>query len=574
MKKHIYDVLIIGSGGAGLFSAIIAAKKGLKVAIISKVHPLKSHTVAAQGGINASFGNISFDDWRWHAYDTIKASAGLADEDSVEFMCQEAPNLVKLLADWGVEFDINYEGKIDQKVYGGQTTNFGQGELAHRACFSKDKTGHNIMQVLYQKACDLKIKFYDFVFALDLLIEKNNNTCHGVFCWNIDSGKMFSLLGRNIIIATGGHSQIYNTTTSASVCTGDGNGLASRAGIGLQDMEFVQFHPTAISEIGVLITEAARSAGGILLNNNFEAFMDKYDAHFKELATRDVVARAISTEILLGNGAGKNKNHVWLDLRHLTNTYIKQNLPTVYENCTNFLHIDPSKELIPIAPAAHYTMGGIPTNNNCQVVKISNNVENIIKGLYAIGEAACISVHGAGRLGCNSLLDLISFAYKSTLHITSSKITPITEEMFLNIENITNNLQKEWMSVFLKPAGNLTNLREKMKGMMSRYVGIFRSHEQLQIAWLKINKIENQYHKIGIKDKSLKWNSEFQHYSELANMIISSKATIRAALWRCESRGAHWRIDYPHLNNNFLKHSIYHEEQSIITTREVRKIHK
>lgn len=571
MEKHIYDVVIIGGGGAGLFAAIMAAEKGLEVAVISKVHPLKSHTVAAQGGINASLGNVNLDDWRWHAYDTIKASAGLADQDSVEFMCQEAPRLVQLLADWGVNFDTTGDGKIDQRVYGGQTTHFGQGKLAYRACFSKDKTGHDIMHVLYQKASDLKIKFYDFVFALDLLMEKGSDICQGVFCWNIDSGEMFSILAQNVILATGGHSQIYETTTSAALCTGDGNGLVSRMGIGLQDMEFVQFHPTAISEIGVLITEAARSAGGILLNSNLEAFMPKYDPHFKELATRDVVARAIATEILSGNGAGKNKNHVWLDLRHLSSTYIKENLPTVYENCTSFLQIDPSKELIPIAPAAHYTMGGVPTNNDCQVVKVNVTGEYIVQGLYAIGEAACISVHGAGRLGCNSLLDLITFAYKVSLHINGAKMSAPTKVSFANTEHIAADLKKKWMSLFSKPAGEVELLKENMKALMSKYVGIFRSDEQLKKAWQEIKIIEAEYQQIGIKDKSLKWNIEFQHYSELGNMIISSKATICAAMWRCESRGAHWRVDYPNLSAAFSKHSIYNEEQAIIIARDVRR---
>lgn len=571
MAKHIYDVLIIGGGGAGLFAAIMAAEKGLKVAVVSKVHPLKSHTVAAQGGINASLGNINLDDWRWHAYDTVKASAGLADQDSVNFMCQEAPRLVRLLADWGVNFDTTDDGKIDQRVYGGQTTDFGQGKLAYRACFSKDKTGHDIMNVLYEKASNLKIKFYDFVFVLDLLTDKGGNICNGAFCWNIDSGEMFALLSQNVILATGGHSQIYETTTSAALCTGDGNGLASRIGVNLQDMEFVQFHPTAISEIGVLITEAARSAGGILLNSNMEAFMHRYDANFKELATRDVVARAISTEILLGNGAGKNKNHVWLDLRHLSSTYIKENLPTVYENCTSFLQIDPSKALIPIAPAAHYTMGGVPTNNNCQVVKFSNKGETIVPGLYAIGEAACISVHGAGRLGCNSLLDLITFAYKVSLHINAVKTTSSVREGLANAEYIEVELRKKWMSVFDKPAGDVELLRGNMKAVMSRYVGIFRSEEQLQKAWQEIGLIEECYKRIGIKDKSLKWNVELQHYLELGNMIISSKATICASLWRCESRGAHWRVDYPNLAADFSTHSIYDEEKATIIARPVRK---
>ncbi|HJK86611.1 MAG TPA: FAD-binding protein [Candidatus Megaira endosymbiont of Nemacystus decipiens] len=569
-QKHIYDVLIIGAGGAGLFSGILAAEKGLKVAIISKVHPLKSHTIAAQGGINASLGNISKDDWKWHAYDTSKAACGLGDQDSVEYMCKSAPYLIKLLSCMGVEFDQTKDGLIDQRVYGGQSTNFGSGELAHRACFSKDRTGHNILHKLYEKACDLKVKFYKFYFALDLLLNKNK--CYGVFCWNIEEGKMHSIFAKNIIIASGGGSQVYATSTSASLCTGDGNGIAIRSKLPLQDMEFIQFHPTAINKLGVLVTEAARSAGGILLNSRNERFMQNYDAKFKELATRDVVARAIAKEINEGRGTGPNKDHVLLDLTHLSIDYIKTNLPTIYENCHHFLKIDPSTTPIPISPAAHYSMGGIPTNSRCQVINFTEDQDQIIEGLYAIGEAASTSVHGAGRLGCNSLLDLIAFGYKVVNTIREeSKIEQYHDKQ----DKTTIQLKNYWLKKFHNESGNILKLNQKLKETTSKYVGIFRSGTCLLRALQELQQIELSYNKLGISDKSLKWNLDFQHYIELGNLIVSAKAIISSAVWRCESRGAHWRIDYPTKNDQkFLYHTIYTTTKngSVIKKRKVRRV--
>ncbi|WP_375326604.1 FAD-dependent oxidoreductase [Candidatus Tisiphia endosymbiont of Nemotelus uliginosus] len=407
-KYHNYDLIIIGAGGSGLAAAIYAARNGCKVVVISKVHPMRSHTVAAQGGINAALGNIIKDDWRWHAYDTIKAGDWLADQDSVEIMCRQAVNAIKMLDEIGVQFNRTSDGLIDQKIYGGQSTHYGSGELAYRACYSDDRTGPSIMKQLYNTAVNLdNITFFNYNFALELIMHQDK--CYGVVSWDIENGLLNIIYGTNTIIATGGYSQIYVTTTSSAICSGDGNGLAVKAGINLQDMEFVQFHPTAINQLGVLITEAARSAGGTLRNRHNQRFMAKYAPKFMELASRNVVARAIATEIAVGEGCGANKDHVLLDLTHLTAEYIKNNLPTVFENCQLFLKRDPSKFPIPIAPAAHYTMGGIPTNKFCQVVKFDQE-EKRVEGLYAIGEAASTSVHGAGRLGCNSLLDLIVFA--------------------------------------------------------------------------------------------------------------------------------------------------------------------
>lgn len=562
IENHYHDVLIIGSGGSGLSAAIFATKdKGFDVAVISKVHPLKSHTIAAQGGINASLGNVSKDDWRWHAYDTIKSSAWIADQDSVEEMCRRAPEMIYLLDKLGVEFDRNAEGKIDQKIYGGQSTEFGKGAFAHRACYSKDKTGHTVMHRLYDEAIKQNVRFYNYNFALDLIMK--DNKCYGVICLDMELGILRIIKSGNVIIASGGYSQIFATATSSLVCTGDGNGLAVRAGIPLQDMEFVQFHPTALSEIGVLITEASRSAGGRLLNKQGLQFMKEYAPKFRELAPRDVVARAIANEIANGRGCGPSGNYVYLDLTHMSAEKIKKTLPTVYENCQSFMSLDPSKDLIPIAPAAHYTMGGVPTNNKCQVVHFKSGIETEVQGLYAIGEAACISVHGAGRLGCNSLLDLLVFAKK-----TIESIKKIDNKNFKFDETLA--LQR-MHNIFLGKIENIETITKSLKNTMSRYVGVFRSEVGLNTALQQIIQIKNKFSAITISDKSLRWNLELQHYLELENMIISAISTVKAAIWRKESRGAHWRDDYKDEDNKFLGHSIIYPESDDVLLRSVRK---
>ena len=547
VKNHFYDVLIVGSGGSGLAAAIFATRRELKVAVVSKVHPLKSHTIAAQGGINASLGNITPDDWRWHAYDTIKASDWLADQDSVEEMCQSAPEVINMLSELGVQFDRIKGGIIDQKIYGGQSTEYGKGTFAHRACFAKDRTGHSIMHKLYEEALTRNVAFHNYNFVLDLLYE--HNQCYGAVCWDIENGVINIINAKNTIIATGGCSQIYETATSSAVCTGDGNGLVARVGIPLQDMEFVQFHPTALYRVGVLITEAARSAGGVLINSFGERFMLKYAPKFKELAARDIVARAIATEISEGRGCGKNQDHIFLDLRHLSEAEIIETLPTVFENCTEFAKINASVDLIPIAPAAHYNMGGIPTNNNCQVIKYDGQGEHKIDSLYAIGEAACISVHGAGRLGCNSLLDLIVFAKKAVDSLQNKD----TQEFSSSIGH--KNINK-FKKIFTKKACDIELMTQQLKRIMSKYVGVFRTHEGLIQALKDIKEIEEEYYKAGIKDKSLHWNMLLQHYLELGNMILSARATIESALWREESRGAHWRDDFIQINPKYWGHTI------------------
>ena len=560
--KQNYDVIIIGGGGSGLASAIFASRIGLKVAIISKVHALKSHTVAAQGGINAALGNIKPDDWRWHAYDTIKASDWLADQDSVETMCQSASKMIYFLHNLGVEFDLNENGLIDQKIYGGQSTEFGKGDFAYRACYSKDRTGHTIMHKLYEEAIAQNIDFYNYHFVLDLL--HLDNICYGAAIWNIDTGEINYLQAKNTIIATGGCSQIYATSTSAAICTGDGNGLVARIGGSLQDMEFVQFHPTALKSFGILITEAARSQGGILRNKMGEAFMVNYAPKFKDLAARDVVARAISLEINQGRGAGANKDHIWLDLTHLSSDEIKNNLPTIFENCREFLNIDPTIDLIPIAPAAHYNMGGIPTNNRCQVIRYDEKGETIIESLFAIGEAACTSVHGAGRLGCNSLLDLIVFADSAVNNLQK-------KDRALDISVFKTKIKDKLQNIFNKKNGDIGLLRQNLKEIMSKYVGVFRSKENLLTALNALNEINQQFKISGINDQSLQWNMELQHYLEFENMIVSALATVKLALWREESRGAHWREDFQNSDDEFAVHSIYNANNDNIFKRQVRK---
>lgn len=560
-EKHHSDVLIIGSGGAGLAASIFAAQQGLDTIVVSKVHPLKSHTVAAQGGINAVLSNIEKDNWRWHMYDTLKAADWIADTDSVELMCSSASDFIHMLDQLGVEFDRTKDGKINQKVYGGQSTEFGNGGLAYRACYSKDRTGYSIMEKLYNEALRLKVRFYNYNFVLDLI--GNTEDVVGAVCWDIENGRVNIINAFNSIIATGGYSQIYSTSTSASICTGDGNGLVARLGLPLQDMEFIQFHPTAINKIGVLITEASRSAGGQLLNSKNERFMSQYAPRFMELAARDVVARAIATEITLGNGCGPNKDYVYLDITHMSKEEIKNSLPTVYENCINFLNIDPSKIPIPISPAAHYTMGGIPTNNNCQVVKSAE--EDIIKGLYAIGEAACISVHGAGRLGCNSLLDLLVFAKRA---IENIKIEPFKKQEF-DIKNILVKFYK----IFLQKGNNINNdiekLTRRLKLTMNSFVGVFRSKDSLLIALDEIEKIKSEFSVANIVQPSLKWNLELQNYLELKNMLVSAKATLESALWREESRGSHWREDFPSSKDEFHVHSLWFDGK--VLRKNVRK---
>lgn len=608
IQYHIYDVAIIGAGGAGLATAIYLEQynNNYEICVISKVEPLKSHTIAAQGGINAVF-NSSFDTdhWRWHAYDTLKAADFIADDDVIEILCRNSAEAIYFLEEMGVRFDRNPDNSIAQKIYGGQTTHYGQGNFAKRACHSADKTGQAIMQALYKKTINSKIKILNNNFAIDLLISKNK--CYGFISIDIESGAINIILANNVIIATGGYSQIYNTTTSASICTGDGNALAFRAGLALQDMEFIQFHPTAIREIGLLITEAARSAQARLLNCNKERFMEKYAPNLLELASRDVVARAIATEIAEGRGAGANKDHIWLDLTHLSCDYIKQNLPLVFENCQIFLNIDPSKHLIPVAPAAHYTMGGIMVNQDCQVLNynfvkeneeilykdnndeliyLNENQFQIVEGLYAVGETACLSIHGANRLGCNSLLELIVFAKVIAKSISDNKFLSnqkISRD-YINNQFVKNSiekiLQERFNNLLINNQNNIFNLKEiknKLKILMQKKMHLFRDEKNLIEAIKEIEFLKNNLKQFSFSTEnqtSLVYNSCFVEYLELENMLICAEASTRLALWRKESRGAHWRIDYPGKEEKYQVHSVFFQKngKNFSAARKVKKL--
>lgn len=547
-----YDIVIIGAGGAGLTAALYAREQGLRTCVLSKVHPLHSHTVAAQGGINASLS----DDWRWHMYDTVKGSDWLGDQDAIELLCRSAAGAISLLEKWGTRFDRNEHGEIEQKIYGGQTTHFGKGNFAKRVCSVADHTGDAIMRTLYNRSIDIGVVYFNYNYAINLLLE--TQSARGVVAIDIEHGTINVIRAPHIIIATGGYSQIYQTSTSSSICSGDGCGLIYRSGLPLQDMEFVQFHPTAIHKIGILITEAARSAGGKLINSNGQRFMENYAPHLMELACRDIVARAISTEISQGRGCGTLKDHVLLDLTHISKQYMTQHLPTVLESCKKFLKLDASHSQIPIAPAAHYTMGGIPTNTSCQVIDVENDgIEKIVNGLYAIGEAACISVHGANRLGCNSLLDLIVFAKVAVDHIVENRCTD-------NTHTATNDLDvNKILNAHIhydKNADNscsIQDLQSALKNIMQKHVGLFRDKKLLESGIEALRTLKLQFQDIRIQNNSLQWNNELIEYLTFENLLISAEVTIYAALMRQESRGAHYREDFPRRNDKeFMYHSI------------------
>lgn len=550
-ENYYYDVVVIGGGGAGLMSASELASAGLNVAIISKIPIMQSHTIAAQGGINAVFGNSIKDDWRWLMYDTVKGSDWLGDQDAIETLCLGANDAVQTLADLGVNFDKDDFGNILQKPYGGQTLNFGKSEGARRACSVADKTGIDIMRTLYRRVKALDIKIYEYNFAVEILFD-NNDDPSAIFAFDIKNNKINVFYFKNLIIATGGYSQIYSTTTSSDSCTGDGIGLAVRSGLDLQDMEFIQFHPTGLNKIGVLVSETARAIGGELKNKYNEKFMHKYAPVFKELASRDIVSRAIATEIKIGNGFGRDDPYVHLDLRNLPRELIAEKLPQVTELCKTFAGINIFEQPIPVSPAAHYTMGGIPTNKFAQVERFINNKSIIVKGLYAIGEVACHSVHGANRLGCNSLLDLIVFAKVAAKKIINSDNKVIkSSEIKINYKFKTifdNNVVYE----------NYELIKQRLKSILQKNVGVFRDKDSLNSALNDICLLEKKLSfDPNILANSFTWNKDLTNYLELENLLICSKATVASALNRNESRGAHWRDDFKERDDdNFLYHTI------------------
>jgi len=568
LTHHHHDLLIIGAGGAGLRAAVAAREKGISVAVISKVPVLRSHTVAAQGGINAALGNRMPDDWRWHMYDTIRGSDWLGDQDAIALMCERAPEAIVELEHMGMPFTRDESGHIYQRAYGGQSTQFGNGGLAYRACAVADRTGHSLLYTLQAQALRQQVDIYTEYVAIDLIFSDENQCC-GVLAWQLETGDLHLFHAHHTILATGGFGQVYASTTASNICTGDGGGMCLRAGIPLQDMEFVQFHPTSLYGTGILVTEGARGEGGTLLNSLGERFMERYAPSAMELASRDVISRAIMQEILAGRGCGAKKDHVLLDVRHLPQDTLTNKLPTVNQIATTFARIDTRKTPIPVLPAVHYTMGGIPTTKESLVV----GNERIIPGLMAIGEAACTSVHGANRLGCNALLELVVFGKLAgdyaALHTPKGQSHPTLSAH--NLEPILARFEDARASKgSMRPA----LLRKNLQAIMQTHASIFRSAELLEEGQKKLRELWNLTEsELHVADNSLIWNNELVEALELDNLMRQATATLHCAAIRTESRGAHWREDHPTRNDaRWLAHSLCFVDDSGNTRHTTRPV--